>query len=511
MFASLPAVDELYYVLGFYTTQVPGVEYPEDAPNMQIAAAMNPCRNEYLFAFAGVETTVLWPEPPINITVSLDLAGFALDGTVTSDALGIVSEFWTPHGTRSVVVSGQTYFQGTASITLDLEPVALTFASSGIVLLDSDPRRNGLARVDVALAVQVSAAPSASLLDGMVEMDLSGLATATCATVVRYLTPSDWEFALQTSLTSDLGDFFQAMPQIGDLLADPIDQIFGGVRVSGQLDIYASPAGWGFRVCLDGTGALPQLGVAWKILTMYIPSLPSRIDACFSVGGPFSGTGFPIVATFRALGKPLSLYFCRRDWDCPGDHRCNSGLCATFGCPASYPNLQGILCYGSCRAGYTNVLGICWQNCPSRWTDLGVTCARDSDDPCPSGQEKQGGLCYPRCRSGFDGIGPVCWERCDDDYMDLGALCFRPAATRRKRCGCCHVRLRCRRWRCRWRKSCCDSCDDGFRDTGCTCFRGARTYAKKTYVRSPSSPIIFKDAYTIPGVLPRVAVAGLNW
>ena len=87
------------------------------------------------------------------------------------------------------------------------------------------------------------------------------------------------------------------------------------------------------------------------------------------------------------------------------------------------------LCYTPCRSGYKSVGPMCWEQCPSGYSEL-LTCYRwwtpDSKtrnsygrgvgtpiDACPEGKEKDASLCYPNCKTGYKGIGPVCWQQCD--------------------------------------------------------------------------------------------------
>lgn len=40
--------------------------------------------------------------------------------------------------------------------------------------------------------------------------------------------------------------------------------------------------------------------------------------------------------------------------------------------------------------------------------------------------DKNAGLCYPRCRAGFYGVGPVCWQGCPSSFTDTGVDCLKP-------------------------------------------------------------------------------------
>jgi hypothetical protein len=43
-------------------------------------------------------------------------------------------------------------------------------------------------------------------------------------------------------------------------------------------------------------------------------------------------------------------------------------------------------------------------------------------------KEHDAGLCYPKCASGMKGVGPVCWQQCPSGYSDHGVGCTKPAA-----------------------------------------------------------------------------------
>ncbi|KAI9015471.1 hypothetical protein DFJ74DRAFT_770900 [Hyaloraphidium curvatum] len=516
MFLGLPVDPNTYYVLGFYTTQVPGVVYPPTMPNIQVAAAMNPCTGDFLFSFAGLEIEIPWTAPPLTLVVSLDAMGFSTGGKIWGSALGIVTDFWSPSGMQSVDINGQTYVQGSVSVDLgdvETEPVVISLTATGTVLINADPAKNGLAKTDVYLAIQVSAAPTLILLNGQLNFDLSAMASGNVAVVFQYLGPTNYLLALQAVFQADLAGVFSALPQVGEAISHAVEPMFGGYRLNGQFDVWVAnnPTSkeWGVRICMGGTGMLGVLGEIWSLLTMFIPQIPSKVESCFSISGPTSGSGLPVKISLSALGKTMSMYFCKRDSQCPGGYQCTSGICATIACPSAHPNQQGLLCYDGCRSGYSNVLGVCWENCRDGFVDAGASCVQRAG-ACPSGTENQGGLCYPTCRDGYAGVLGVCWERCPDGYTDMGATCFRPAKTRGKGC-CCHAELKCRKWKCSWKKACCDECDDGWSDTGCTCFRGADTIFKRTYTRNPTTALYFKNTYTIPAYPMNVKIAGLVW
>jgi len=168
-------------VLGFYTTQVPGVEYPPTIPNMQIASAISICTGDFLFSFAGLEVEIIWLNPPMTITVSLDAMGFSVGGKIQASALGFTTSFWAPSGFQTLDITGQTYMTGTVSTSLgnvEVDPVIITLSATGTVMINADPAKNGLAKTDVSLGVQVDASPSITLLNGLLTLDLSSIASA---------------------------------------------------------------------------------------------------------------------------------------------------------------------------------------------------------------------------------------------------------------------------------------------------------------------------------------------
>jgi hypothetical protein len=86
-------------------------------------------------------------------------------------------------------------------------------------------------------------------------------------------------------------------------------------------------------------------------------------------------------------------------------------------CPRGQEKDAG-LCYPRCKQGYKGVGPICWPDCPTGFTDIGISCQKPSEGrgvgkpihTCPKGQEKDAGLCYPPCKDGYKGVGPICWE-----------------------------------------------------------------------------------------------------
>ena len=76
--------------------------------------------------------------------------------------------------------------------------------------------------------------------------------------------------------------------------------------------------------------------------------------------------------------------------------------------------MNGLLCYPKCRSGFHNVgCCICSPNCPSKMTDIGISCAKHSYGrgagkiplTCRSNEDLYGLLCYPKCRAGYIAAG----------------------------------------------------------------------------------------------------------
>lgn len=103
---------------------------------------------------------------------------------------------------------------------------------------------------------------------------------------------------------------------------------------------------------------------------------------------------------------------------------------------------------------------------------------------CP-GQEKQAGLCYNYCKSGFYGVGPVCWQACPSGYTDDGAFCRKDA----------HI-FASDNSSCPWYDKCgltfapgCSKCPSGYINDGCTCRRDVHIFAKASYGRGVGTPM----------------------
>jgi len=93
-------------------------------------------------------------------------------------------------------------------------------------------------------------------------------------------------------------------------------------------------------------------------------------------------------------------------------------------CRAAHPEgceKNGAVVYPKCKPGYHQVgCCICSPDCPSGFTDLGVSCTKPTQTrgagtiptACSGGKQYDAGLCYTQCKSGFSGVGPVCWGQC---------------------------------------------------------------------------------------------------
>lgn len=511
MILGLPVNPDEYYVIGFYTTTVPGVEYPPDFPSIQIASAMNPCVGDFLFSFAGVQMELLYPDPPTNITVALDAMGISVYGDISMDDLQLVTSYWSPSGQQTVDFSGQTYIQGSISFDLgdvDTDPVVVSVTAMGTMLINVDPSGDGGAgNGDIAMALDISAAPTLILLNGALQLDLSSMASANLAMAFQYFSSTNYTVALQATFTVDLAGFFACIPVIGNAIQAALEPMFSGFNMNGEFDLWLNQDSWGMNLCMSGGGMLSVLGDTWTLLTDFIPTLPSGVDACFSISGAMTGNGLPVKSTFTFDGTAFSMYFCSADSQCPSGFTCNSGLCSTITCPSNAPVMNGLLCYSGCAEGYTLVAGVCWQNCESGYVDTGAFCSYPAGE-CPPGTVLNGLLCYPPCESGYTNVAGVCWQNCDPGFTDEGALCMQPAYSYGKGCCCIEV-LVCHGWSCGWEPQCCNNCDSGFEDTGCTCFRPAYTYAKNSYIVDPITTTYAKLTYDVAAYPLVVIVAGL--
>ncbi len=140
----------------------------------------------------------------------------------------------------------------------------------------------------------------------------------TISTLLQFISTTNWQLAMQASFAVTMSDLFSVIPTIGDAIGDSIGFIFAGYNIAGQFDFWASNVEWGMRMCMGGAGTLGFLGPAWTLLTTFIPSLPSNVGSCFSIGGPMSGSGLPIKVSMTAMSKTMSMYFCSKDSQCPG-------------------------------------------------------------------------------------------------------------------------------------------------------------------------------------------------
>jgi hypothetical protein len=101
---------------------------------------------------------------------------------------------------------------------------------------------------------------------------------------------------------------------------------------------------------------------------------------------------------------------------------------------------EGAICYEACPDGYDARGPLCWPRCPTTggFSDLPANCQKQAHNRgvgvipsiCPTDKpSKDAGLCYPNCDPGFRGVGPICWQECPSGYTDTGVSCLRPADT----------------------------------------------------------------------------------
>lgn len=133
----------------------------------------------------------------------------------------------------------------------------------------------------------------------------------------------------------------------------------------------------------------------------------------------------------RGAGKPLST---------------NSSDCG----PGFEKDPNGLLCYPTCKPGYTGVGPVCWQTCPSSFSDNAADCGKPKSygrgagyalwdqGKCnkdnPQGCEQNGAMYYPKCKANFHAAGCcVCSPDCPSGMKDVGAMCQKDSYGRR--CG----------------------------------------------------------------------------
>ena len=133
----------------------------------------------------------------------------------------------------------------------------------------------------------------------------------------------------------------------------------------------------------------------------------------------------------------LSLENCEKS----GDHGAKNNGCEQYG-----------IWYPKCDKGFHNFgCCICSPDCPSGWTDIGISCAK----PTPYGRgaghwsksncEKSGdhnakkngceqyggsgGLWYPKCDPNFHNVGCcICSPNCPTGFTDQGEFCLKPSS-----------------------------------------------------------------------------------
>jgi pimeloyl-ACP methyl ester carboxylesterase len=119
-------------------------------------------------------------------------------------------------------------------------------------------------------------------------------------------------------------------------------------------------------------------------------------------------------------------------------------------------DLDAGICYPKCAAGMKGVGPVCWQTCPSGWTDHGVGCTKPAaygrgagypwkfGDPLNNngmlnrcraansqGCEMDGAIAYPLCAAGYHKVGCcICSPNCPSGMSDTGATCTKQTANR---------------------------------------------------------------------------------
>lgn len=110
---------------------------------------------------------------------------------------------------------------------------------------------------------------------------------------------------------------------------------------------------------------------------------------------------------------------------------------------------SGLLCYPKCRDGYKGVAFVCWQNCPTGFTDTGAHCLKPkpygrgtgyaiwNEKKCNNehrgkGCEKCLAMWYPKCNPGFHAVGcNICSPDCPAGSKDIGVSCQKDSYTRK--------------------------------------------------------------------------------
>src|SRR5690606_34504395 len=116
-------------------------------------------------------------------------------------------------------------------------------------------------------------------------------------------------------------------------------------------------------------------------------------------------------------------------------------------CPGGQQHQAG-LCYPNCPSGFTGVGVGCYANCPPGWLDHGAGCTKPAtytrgthtliaDGPSNCQREAQGRGCeqiglllYAKPRPGYTCAGVVCTVRCPPGWHDTGATCVKPTQGR---------------------------------------------------------------------------------
>lgn len=137
-------------------------------------------------------------------------------------------------------------------------------------------------------------------------------------------------------------------------------------------------------------------------------------------------------------------------------------------------------------------------SCPPGYHDDGLTCRRENvvakpsltrgagttPSSCGPGRELDAGLCYPLCAAGTVGVGPVCWQVCPSGYSDDGATCRRAGEI-----------IGANNSACPWHDKCglvtargCSVCPAGYQNDGCTCRKDPHIFGKGSQPRGAGTP-----------------------
>lgn len=155
LFTALPVNPDEYYLVGQYALNIPGIDdYPGLPTQIEIAAAINFCQGDYVFAFNGLEIT-----PKLNNMVGkaeLSTAAFSYYFQLNTADLGINTNFWTPYassflGTQDLFLWGDVALTGDVSFGITFnDAVYIEINDASSMLINSDPFGGGFFTPDFA-------------------------------------------------------------------------------------------------------------------------------------------------------------------------------------------------------------------------------------------------------------------------------------------------------------------------------------------------------------------------